>query len=237
MLLTALTQLGGVAWLIALGFKRRLLAFVLAYCGLFTAALVFAPQFGRVALPCFDANLRAQSVFYCATMRNYVSPQMAQVAQKVADSVAQNHPGTVTLYLDGNLPFWDGFPLLPHVSHDDGNKLDLAFYYVDEAGAYAVGKCRSAIGYWAFEQFGQEQCPEVWPTMRWSLPWLQGLWPDRDLEPERTKTMVEAVLSDPRVSKLFLEPDLARRLGVAHSKMRFQGCRAARHDDHLHLQL
>jgi len=35
---------------------------------------------------------------------------------------------------------------------------------------------------------------------------------------------------------MLLEPPLARRLGVADTRLRFQGCRAARHDDHIHIQ-
>ena len=44
-LLTILTQLGGIAWLISLAFKRRLLAFVIGYAALSLSATVIAPQF------------------------------------------------------------------------------------------------------------------------------------------------------------------------------------------------
>jgi hypothetical protein len=39
------------------------------------------------------------------------------------------------------------------------------------------------------------------------------------------------------IGKILLEPHLRDRLGLTSSKIRFQGCNAARHDDHLHLQL
>jgi hypothetical protein len=65
----------------------------------------------------------------------------------------------------------------------------------------------------------------------------QGLWPDRPLEPQRTAALVRALVADPRVGKVFLEPPLARQLGLEDAKLRFQGCRAARHDDHIHAQL
>ncbi|KIT14546.1 hypothetical protein [Jannaschia aquimarina] len=42
---------------------------------------------------------------------------------------------------------------------------------------------------------------------------------------------------DPRVGKVFLHPHLVARLDAADPKIRFQGCRAARHDDNIHLQL
>ena len=145
-------------------------------------------------------------------------------------------PGTVTLALDGNFPFLDAFPMLPHLSHGDGDKLDLAFYYVD-AGGYAPGRTASPIGYFAFERVGEETCPAVWPTLRWDMAWFQPLVRDLDLEPQRTAALIRALVADPRVGKVFVEPPLAARLGVAAEKVRFQGCRAARHDDHIHLQL
>jgi len=37
--------------------------------------------------------------------------------------------------------------------------------------------------------------------------------------------------------KIFIEPHLVKRLKLASNKIRFQGCRAVRHDDHLHVQL
>ena len=41
----------------------------------------------------------------------------------------------------------------------------------------------------------------------------------------------------PDIGKDFIEPHLAKRLGATTSKIRFQGCKAARHDDHIHVQL
>jgi len=63
--------------------------------------------------------------------------------------------------LDANFPFFDGFPILPHLSHNDGNKIDIAFYYGDPSiGQYLRGKAKSPIGYWGFERPGQApNCP------------------------------------------------------------------------------
>ncbi|MCA3443937.1 MAG: hypothetical protein INF52_11295 [Rhodobacter sp.] len=234
--LTVLTQVGGVAWLLSLGFPRRWLGFPLAYAVLFGVAHAAAPALGRQAVPCFGEPLRMQSVVYCLTLRNFVTPEMAQVARTAAEAVAQDYPGTVTLALDGSFPFLDGMPLLPHLSHDDGRKLDFAFYYT-ENGTYAPGVTRSPFGYWAFELDNETDCPPVWLTTRWNMTWAQGLWPDRPLEPQRTAALVRALVADPRVGKVFLEPPLERQLGLEDAKLRFQGCRAARHDDHIHAQL
>ncbi len=234
--LTLLTQLGGLAWLAACFFKRRLLSFILAYAALSVAAVGGAPYFGRVALSCWDDGpLQVQSWMYCALNRNYVSPELAEVLSHSAAEMARRHPGTVTLVLDANFPFFDGFPLLPHLSHDDGEKADLAFYYSDETG-YLPGITPSPIGYFAFEQ-GPSDCPTVWPTLRWDLDFIQPLWPPYAIDEDRTRSLLGVLSDDDLVGKIFVEPHLAERLGTAHPKIRFQGCRAARHDDHIHFQL
>lgn len=69
------------------------------------------------------------------------------------------------------------------------------------------------------------------------MAWLQGLWPDYHLEPRRMAGALKLLSDDERVSKVFLEPHLKSRFQADSSKIRFQGCRAARHDDHIHLQL
>jgi hypothetical protein len=237
LVLTVLTQLGGLAWLIAVPFRRRWLVFPLAYGLIWGIAYVAAPLAGRVPLPCTGEVLRMQSPLYCVLMRQYVTPEVADLARDAADVVADAYPGTVTLALDGNFPFLDGIPLLPHLSHDDGEKLDFAFYYNDPDGTYLPGRTRSPMGYWAFEFTGVEQCPPVWLTLRWDMGWLQPLFPDRRLEPGRTAALVNALLADPRTGKVFFEPPLAASLDLSHPQLRFQGCRAARHDDHVHVQL
>lgn len=62
--LTILSQLGGVAWLLALAFKQRLPAFAGCYAVIWIGAFALAPAFGRVPLPCFGDPLRAQSPIY-----------------------------------------------------------------------------------------------------------------------------------------------------------------------------
>ncbi len=177
-----------------------------------------------------------QSLFYCGLNRHYVAPELAEMLDDVAADVAARYPGTVTLVLDANFPLFDGFPLLPHVSHDDGRKADLAFYYADDT-RYLPGAVRSPIGYFAFED-GPTHCPaDAWPTLRWSFGWVQPLWRGWRLEPARTAYLVERLAQDARVSRVFLEPHLVQDLGLSHPKIRFQGCRVARHDDHIHVEI
>jgi len=51
--------------------------------------------------------------------------------------------------------------------------------------------------------------------------------------------MLIATLSKhPDTGKIFIEPHLKSRLGFANdSKVRFHGCAAVRHDDHIHIEL
>ena len=232
--LTVVTQVGGLVWLASRLFRWPLVAFAVIYTGVWAGVQVTAPLLGRVPVPCRGEVLREQSVLYCALMRNFVVPELKAVAEGAAARVAAEHPGTVTLALDGGFPF-AGFPLLPHLSHDDGEKLDLAFSYAGPEGEYVPGLTRSPIGYFAFEALeARDPCPPVWLTLRWS--WQVPLR-DAHLDPARTSALVRAVLADARVGKVFLEPALAERLGLADPGLRFQGCRAARHDDHVHVQL
>ncbi|MEX0305154.1 MAG: hypothetical protein AB3N24_22275, partial [Leisingera sp.] len=211
-LLTLLTQLGGIAWLAALIFRRRLLAFLILYAGLSLAAAWTAPQFGRVALSCVDRGpLQVQSWFYCALNRNYVVPQMAELLRDAAVAVDAEYPGTVTQVLDANFPFFTGFPLLPHLSHHDGRKADLAFYY-SGAQAYEPGATRSPIGYFAFEP-GPANCPSNWLTLRWDLRALQPLWRDLELDAARNRAVLRVLAADRRVGKILLEPHLRDRWG------------------------
>ena len=236
LVLTSLTQIGGLAWLCAIFFRRRLIPFSLAYAVLTATAIWAAPIFGREALSCFDDGpLQVQSWMYCALNRNYVAPELHDILIETAEEMDSQFPGTKTLVLDANFPFFDGFPLLPHLSHDDGDKVDLAFYYRDQTG-YLPGATRSPIGYFAFEQ-GSTDCTGTWPTLRWDLEFLQPLWRKYGLDEERTAAVLRILSSDNRVGKVFVEPHLVRSLNVRQPVIRFQGCRAARHDDHIHFQL
>lgn len=157
-------------------------------------------------------------------------------------------PGTLTQALDASFPFLDGFPLLPHLSHNDGNKLDLTLYYGDPStGEYIRGKTRSPIGYWGFER--PERGAEL-PcagrhdivTGRWDMGWFQIFNSVVVLDGSRTRAALEWLTAQDEgrkagVTKVFIEPHLANSLGVKADILRFQGCRAARHDDHIHFQV
>lgn len=226
---------GGVAVLTAwIAPRRKAAVFAGVYALGWGAMWLAAPLAGRTALPCFGNSLRAQSPFYCVLGRHYVTTDLRDVARDAADQLARAHPGTVLLTLDGGFAL-TRMPLLPHLSHDDGEKLDFALFYRDASGP--VTATRSPIGYFAFEALDAGTCPPAWPTLRWNLRPLQPLWRDLDFDADRTAALIRILKADPRVGKIFVEPPLARQMGVAGGKVRFQGCRAARHDDHIHIQL
>jgi hypothetical protein len=259
-LLTAVTQVGGIAMLISWlalkrlgqfshGWRRRaeiVAAFLASYIVL-TAFIVppLASLSGRVALDCgfgAESSYAAASTLYCALNRNYVEPRVKVVVERLSQHMQSTHPGTVTLYLDGNFPFFDGFPLLPHLSHSDGRKLDLAFYYTDAAGQYVPGVTKSPVGYWAFEEpaDGKGACAGRSGILRWNVPWFRPFLADMKLDEERTRTAINWLATNGGgvgVEKMYLEPHLAARLGVGSPLIRFQGCKAARHDDHVHFQV
>ena len=222
--------------MIALLFRKRMLVFLIAYALLSISALWTAPLLGRVPLPCFsDGALKMQSTIYCMLNRQYIVPELKNVLTDFSQKMQDEFPGTNTQILDANFPFISGFPLLPHLSHNDGRKVDLAFYYMKE-GKYLPDKTRSPIGYFAFEN-GPTECPHKMVSLRWDLGWLQGLWAEYQFEPLRMRAALQALSDDERIAKIFIEPHLRTKLKVSNPKIRFQGCRAARHDDHIHIQL
>lgn len=256
--LTLLTQIGGIAYLVGLAVARlrgvrrflpKLAIFLLVYTSLMLATSIVAPIFGRVPLSCLaDASnkLVVRSPIYCALGRNYVTPGMRDLANALADNMDRQFPGTTTVVLDANFPFLTGFPLLPHLSHADGRKLDFAYYYKDANSEFLNSETRSPIGYFAFEQpaDGDDQpCKgrSDWLTGRWDLDVIQPLFPSFRIEEQRMVAAIHWLATDGvskfGVEKVFIEPHLNNTLGITDDHVRFQGCRAARHDDHIHVQV
>jgi len=258
LILTLLTQIGGIAYLVALATSRacglrrflaKLTIFLLCYGSATLAASLAAPIFGRVPLSCVAGaadRFVVRSPIYCLLNRNYVTPDVRDLAKALAAHMDREFPGTVTVALDANFPFVRGFPLLPHLSHADGKKLDFAYYYKNVDGAFLNGATRSPIGYFAFEQPAPgDELPcegrNDWLTTRWNFDALQPLFPAYRIEEQRTSAAIGWLTSEGvtrfGLQKIFIEPHLKNALGITDSHIRFQGCRAARHDDHIHIQV
>jgi hypothetical protein len=151
--------------------------------------------------------------------------------------------GTLKLnYLDANFPFIDGFPLLPHLSHNDGLKLDLAFRYESKGERPPMNQTVSLFGYGVYEgpEPGEINQTEICLKTSWQydmtkyvgIPINQWMVFDGG----ETKRLVE-LLAKTNTSKIFIEPHLKHRLELTSEKIRFHSCHAVRHDDHIHVQI
>ena len=157
----------------------------------------------------------------------------------------KKYPGTIINYLDANFPFIDKFPLLPHLSHNDGKKLDLSFLYIDNGLGKQTDKVPSFIGYGISEEpkLNEENTPAYCSKIgQWQYSLLSKLISQNNkvnykFDEQRTKYLVNNFVSDERLGRIFIEPHLKVRLGLTSEKIKFHGCHAVRHDDHLHVQL
>jgi hypothetical protein len=260
--LTLLTQVGGIIYLLAwfsngwikrrmeAGWKLRL-AKLGYWIGLYLMATflivpLLARPFGRVPLPVWgDHHLQPLRFFTCLLNRHYVRPELRDAAFEVADGMVDRYPSTTLRYLDANFPFFDGFPLFPHLSHGDGKKLDLAFCYTDPSTGEPRNGSPSWLGYgiYASPEPGEMDKPGVCAAAgHWqysAISWVVPRWREDGyaLDATRTKAMIELFAAHPSIGKIFIEPHLKARLGLGSAKVRYHGCQAVRHDEHVHVQL
>lgn len=249
-ILTVLTQIGGVLYLLVCVVSRKLglyswkhiLIFLGAYI-LFATVIIppLAPVFGRKPLP-LSGNLSPVSYLTCLLNRHYVSPELYDVLVDMSANYHEEY-GVSVNYLDGNFPFFNGFPLMPHLSHNDGKKVDLAFSYNDAAGQMTE-EVPSWIGYGIYDEpkVGEVDFPVICAEKGyWQyglLKWITVINEDYVVDAGRTSWIVTEIAQYDQVSKIFIEPHLKDRWGFAsNDKVRFHGCRAVRHDDHIHLQI
>ena len=77
--------------------------------------------------------------------RHYVSPELNALLLKVDEQL--DGTSIKIKQLDACFPFIDKFPLLPHLSHNDGNEIDLSLVYENVEGAIVdCHKSRSGYG-------------------------------------------------------------------------------------------
>jgi hypothetical protein len=261
-LLTIGTQVGGIVFLIYIFISiqidkrltRRLtrvtakvLSFVTLYL-LFVFVLVplIARPFGRVPLPLLESNhVRPTNILTVLLNRNYVRPELRQATFEVARKMNEKYPGTILNYLEANFPFIDKFPLLPHLSHNDGKKLDVSFHYTDAKTGKPTNEVPSWIGYGVSEgprkgEFDRPaDCAEkgYWQYSFMSRTVSQERKDDYPFDPRRTKDLVNFFIANKSIASILIEPHLKTRLRLTGGKVRLHGCNAVRHDDHVHVQL
>ena len=225
--------------------RLRLLAALAVFCAIYVPiAFAVVPgigrQFGRVALPrsaSKEAPLRPANLGFSLLGRNYIRPECARVAEAVAREVVAAHGGAIT-YLDAGFPL-GGVPLIPHLSHSDGRKLDVAFRYRSRSTGLPVDSSPSPVGYWVYEPPRRGEpapCDDRDGALRWDFRWFQWLGSRHEVDEAATRDLILAFAARPEVEKILLEPHLKERFEIRNPKVRFQGCEAARHDDHFHVQ-
>jgi hypothetical protein len=260
--LTVLTQVGGVVYLVSRVFFKKingfstnrlklsfykLVLFLLIYTfSTFLLVPLIAKPFGRVPLPYTETNnLQPLNFLTCFLNRNYVAIELREPVFRVANQMNSIYPGTTINYLDANFPFINNFPLFPHLSHNDGKKLDLSFCYNDAKSGQETNKCPSFIGYGIVEEPTANEmntaasCAE---NGNWEYSLLSKIVSQKNkvnfsFNKDKTRSLVTLFASEKSIGKIFIEPHLKIRLGLTSNKIKFQGCKSVRHDDHVHIQL
>ncbi len=253
-MLTILTQIGGLIWVInecffklskykvATPFKFVTFISIYIFCSLLIVPKL-AKINGRVPLPIFNSkNLKPHTLITPMLNRHYVKPRLKEDLGIIANRINQYNKHLKLSYLDANFPFIDGFPLLPHLSHDDGKKVDLSFYYTKNnvSGNFKP----SNSGYGSFiEPLKNETNYATYCKSKgfWYYDFAKyftlGVRNDLEFDLISSKFLIDIILRNPNTQKVFLEPNLKKRLHLSDEKIRFQGCHSVRHDDHLHLQI
>ncbi len=251
-LLTLLTQVGGLIYLVSLiinfywnrTFKGKL---IIVFCALYLLATfvvipLIAPIGGREKIK-HSSTIRAANYGTVLLNRNYTSSALHDILQNTEKILKENDPDIKIQYLDACFPFLDGFPLLPHLSHDDGNQIDLSFIY--ELNGEITDQRKSFSGYGVFVE------PALWEHNQTLFCKEAGHWQydyskyfsfgsinnDLEFSESGTKSLVKALLKQKQLGKIFIEPHLKSRLKLRDKRIRFHGCHAVRHDDHIHLEL
>lgn len=248
--LTIITQVGGIVlllalWLanvISLRFKaKKLILFTGLYMlATFLIVPLLAPQFGRERVK-NTSQIKPANWGYVGLNRNYVVPAMNDLLQESAE----NLPKEIGIkYLDANFPFLNKFPLLPHLSHNDGRKIDIAFMYESPDGNLSQKKKSiSGYGYFVAPKSSEYNQTEVckskgyWQYDGTRFAHFGKVNKNLQFSEAGTKTLINSFLQQKSTGKIFIEPHLKTRLRLNDSRIRFHGCRAVRHDDHIHLQL
>lgn len=249
--MTVLTQIGGIVYLLSLFLSRKwginlkfksLLIFLTLYL-LSTILIVplIAPIFGREKVK-HTEKIRPSNYMTVLLNRNYVKPELNELLLEAESELIGTDVGIY--YLDANFPFINNFPLLPHLSHSDGKKIDISLIYETQEGNITI-KQKSISGYGVFENPKRNEYDQI--TKCLSAGYFQYDYPkyltlgviNRELifSEKGTKKLMEGLLKSRNLGKLFIEPHLKKRLNLIDDRIRYHGCRAVRHDDHIHIQL
>lgn len=248
---TLITQIGGFIYLISVitfrkskkGRRKRVLLFTTLYLlSTFVIVPLIAPIWGRQKIQ-NNQFVGAKMPFYFLANRNYVKSELNDVLQSVGKHVNNEYPGIKVKYLDANFPFIDGYRLLPHLSHNDGKKIDICFLYANQNGVSNKKPSVSGYGHYSPPLKGEHDQIQVcenkgaWQYSMAKYLQFGAVNKKLSLGNQETKFLIDSFVSQKSVGKILIEPHLKQRLKLSSNKVRYHGCQAVRHDDHIHVQL
>ena len=249
--LTVTTQIGGIVlfltelisyfWKVNFKYKKPILFVTLYLISCYIVVPRIAFEFGRE--PIKRSNYIVPTFFLTDLLnRNYVRPELNRLLRSIEKDLKPQ--GIKIKYLDANFPFINGFPLLPHLSHDDGKKIDLSLVYIDTNQKLTNSK-KSISGYGVYEEPNREEYNQIDRCK------IQGYWQydfpkyltlgrinnHLRYSNQHTEKLIYSILQNKHVEKIFIEPHLKNRLNIKDKRIRYHGCKAVRHDDHIHIQI
>lgn len=252
-LLTLLSQVGGIIWIlvfVTLQIIKPKMAFFLkflCFVGFYLSCVFFvipplAAQWGKVPLPqSSKGNLIPHSAFYYIFNRNYVTPKTKEVLLRTAQKVNDTNLDLKLVYLDSSFPFSKEMPLPPHISHSSGKKVDLTFAYTKNGKLVNHGS--SFTGYGNFEAPKKGEYDQPAKCIReghhlYDYSKFAGFAKkDVTFDESNTKLIIEALLGNQETRRIIVETHIKQRLGITNERVRYAGCWAVRHDDHIHFQI
>ncbi|MCF6347521.1 MAG: hypothetical protein L3J20_04375 [Flavobacteriaceae bacterium] len=249
--LTMITQIGGIIYLMSLFLKKKWkanlkLKLLIIFSGLYLISTfifvpLIAPIFGREKVK-HTNGIKPTNYMTVLLNRNYVQPKLNDLLAKTEKELKGSN--IKIHYLDANFPFINNFPLLPHLSHNDGKKIDISLIYESNNGKIS-NKQKSVSGYGVFESPKQNEFNQINECFKrghfqYDYPkyaTFGAINKDLVFSKKGTKKLINNILKNRSLGKLFIEPHLKQRLNLTNSRIRYHGCRAVRHDDHIHIQL
>lgn len=130
------------------------------------------------------------------------------------------------------------------MNHNDGRKLDISLVYQTKKGIVS-DKQKSNSGYGIFEEPLKNETNQSLLCKK--LSYKQYDYPkyitfgsiNQDLifSEKETKDLINSLLFNNNLEKLFIEPHLKQRLNLLDTRIRYHGCKSVRHDDHIHIQI
>lgn len=228
-------------WKKSFRFKTSIIFIGLYLISTFIIVPIIAPLFGRETVK-HSAKIKPTNYMTVLLNRNYVKPELNDLLHKTEQDLAGTN--IEIHYLDANFPFINKFPLLPHLSHNDGKKIDISLVYETKTGEI-TNKQKSISGYGAFEEPKANEQNQINKCNQ--NGYFQYDYPkyitfgkiNQNLvfSSNGTKQLIKSLLKNDNLGKLFIEPHLKDRMNLKDNRIRYHGCRAVRHDDHIHIQL